>query len=217
MGGAYAVVTLRGGGEYGDAWHDAGRLANKQHVFDDYLAVAQMLIDRKITSTPKLAASGGSNGGLLVGAAITQRPDLFGAAVPVVGVLDMLRFQKFTVGKAWVPEYGSAEASADQFKYLYAYSPYHNVKDGTAYPATMVMTADHDDRVYPAHSFKFAAALQRAQSGDAPVLLRVQSKAGHGGGRPTDKIIDDAADVFAFLVKNLNFTPSLPAATAAMR
>ena len=209
MGGAYAVATLRGGGEYGDAWHDAGRLANKQHVFDDYLAAAQMLIDRKITSTPKLAANGASNGGLLVGAAITQRPDLFGAAIPEVGVLDMLRFQKFTVGKAWVTDYGSADASADQFKYLIAYSPYHNVKDGTAYPPTMVMTSDHDDRVFPAHSFKFAAALQHAQSGDAPVLLRVESKAGHGAGRPTEKIIDDVADRFAFLVKNLRFTPTL--------
>jgi prolyl oligopeptidase len=209
MGGAYAVATLRGGSEYGDAWHDAGRLANKQHVFDDYLAVAQMLIDRKITSTPKLAANGGSNGGLLVGAAITQRPDLFGAAIPEVGVLDMLRFQKFTVGKAWVTDYGSADASADQFKYLFAYSPYQNIKEGTVYPPTLVMTSDHDDRVFPAHSFKFAAALQRAQAGDAPVLLRVQSKAGHGGGRPTEKIIDDVADRYAFLVKTLNFTPTL--------
>lgn len=208
MGGAYVVATLRGGSEYGDAWHDAGRLANKQHVFDDYIAVAQMLIDKKITSTPKLAANGGSNGGLLVGAAITQRPDLFGAAIPEVGVLDMLRFQKFTVGKAWVTDYGSSEASADQFKYLYAYSPYHNVKD-IAYPPTMVMTSDHDDRVYPAHSFKFAAALQHAQKGDAPILLRVESKAGHGGGRPTEKIIGDVADRYAFLVKNLNFTPTL--------
>jgi prolyl oligopeptidase len=209
MGGAYAVATLRGGAEYGDAWHDAGRLANKQHVFDDFIAAAQMLIDKKITSTPKLAANGGSNGGLLVGAAITERPDLFGAAIPEVGVLDMLRFQKFTVGKAWVSDYGSADASADQFKYLYAYSPYHNVKDGTQYPPTMVMTSDHDDRVFPAHSFKFAAALQHAQAGDAPVLLRVESKAGHGAGRPTEKIIDDVADRFAFLVKNLNFTPSI--------
>jgi len=209
MGGAYAVVTLRGGGEYGDAWHDAGRLANKQHVFDDYIAAAQMLIDQHITSTPKLAANGGSNGGLLVGAAITERPDLWGAAIPEVGVLDMLRFQKFTVGKAWVTDYGSSEASADQFKYLYAYSPYHNVKDGTAYPPTLVMTSDHDDRVFPAHSFKFTAALQHAQAGDNPILLRVESKGGHGGGRPTDKIIGDVADRFAFLVKNLNFTPTL--------
>jgi prolyl oligopeptidase len=209
MGGAYAVATLRGGAEYGDAWHDAGRLANKQHVFDDFIAAAQMLIDRKIASTPRLAANGGSNGGLLVGAAITQRPDLFGAAVPEVGVLDMLRFQKFTVGKAWVTDYGSADASADQFKYLFAYSPYHNVKDGTKYPPTLVMTSDHDDRVFPAHSFKFAAALQHAQGGDAPVLLRVESKSGHGGGRPTEKIIDEVADRFAFLVKNLGFSPAL--------
>jgi prolyl oligopeptidase len=209
MGGAYAVATLRGGGEYGDAWHDAGRLANKQHVFDDFIAAAQMLIDRKITSTPRLAANGGSNGGLLVGAAITQRPDLWGAAIPEVGVLDMLRFQKFTVGKAWVTDYGSADAAADQFKYLYAYSPYQNVKDGTVYPPTLVMTSDHDDRVFPAHSFKFTAALQHAQGGDAPILLRVESKAGHGAGRPTEKIIDDVADRYAFLVKNLNFNPNL--------
>jgi prolyl oligopeptidase len=209
MGGAYAVATLRGGGEYGDSWHDAGRLANKQHVFDDFIAAAQMLIDKKITSTPKLAANGGSNGGLLVGAAITERPDLWGAAIPEVGVLDMLRFQKFTVGKAWVTDYGSSEASADQFKYLFAYSPYHNVKDGTAYPPTLVMTSDHDDRVFPAHSFKFAAELQHAQAGDNPVLLRVESKAGHGAGRPTEKIIDDVADRYAFLVKNLNFSPTL--------
>lgn len=209
MGGAYAEATLRGGGEYGEAWHDAGRLAKKQNVFDDYVAVAQLLIDKKITSTPHLAANGGSNGGLLVGAAITQHPELFGAAIPEVGVLDMLRFQRFTVGKAWVGDYGSSEVSADQFQYLFAYSPYHNIKDGTAYPPTLVMTSDHDDRVFPAHSFKFAAALQHAQSGDAPVLLRVESKAGHGAGRPTDKIIDDVADRYAFLVQNLKFTPSL--------
>ncbi|MBV8369641.1 MAG: S9 family peptidase [Candidatus Eremiobacteraeota bacterium] len=214
MGGAYAVATLRGGAEYGDAWHDAGRLANKQHVFDDFIAAAQMLIDRKITSTPKLAINGGSNGGLLIGAVENQRPDLFGAAIPEVGVMDMLRFQKFTVGKAWVSDYGSSESSADQFKTLYAYSPYHNVKDGTTYPPTMVMTSDHDDRVYPAHSFKYAAALQHAQAGDAPILLRVESKAGHGAGRPTEKIIGDVADRYAFLVKNLNFTPTLPAAAA---
>ncbi|HEX3467598.1 MAG TPA: prolyl oligopeptidase family serine peptidase [Candidatus Elarobacter sp.] len=209
MGGTYAVATLRGGGEYGDAWHDAGRLANKQHVFDDFIAAAQMLIDKKFTSTPKLAANGGSNGGLLVGAAITQRPDLWGAAIPEVGVMDMLRFQKFTVGKAWVTDYGSSEASADQFRTLYAYSPYQNIKDGTVYPPTLVMTSDHDDRVFPAHSFKFTAEMQHAQAGDAPILLRVESKAGHGAGRPTDKIIDDVADRYAFLVKNLNFNPTL--------
>jgi len=210
MGGVYAHVVLRGGGEYGDAWHDAGRLANKQHVFDDYIAAAQELIDRKITSTPKLAISGGSNGGLLVGAVLTQRPDLFGAALPEVGVLDMLRFQTFTVGKAWVPEYGSSTASEDQFKTLFAYSPYHNARSGMKYPPTMISTADHDDRVFPAHSFKFAAALQHAQGGDAPILLRVESKSGHGGGRPTEKIIEEAADKFAFLVKSLGLTPALP-------
>ena len=209
MGGAYAVATLRGGGEYGDAWHDAGKLAQKQNVFDDFFAAAQVLIDRKVSTPAKLAANGASNGGLLVGAAITQRPDLFGAAIPEVGVLDMLRYQRFTVGKAWIPDYGSAEAAEDQFAYLYAYSPYHNVKDGTRYPPTLVMTADHDDRVFPAHSFKFAAALQHAQAGDAPVLLRVESKSGHGAGRPTDKIIDEVSDRYAFLVKTLDFTPRL--------
>ncbi len=209
MGGAYADVVLRGGGEYGEAWHDAGRLANKQRVFDDFIAASQLLIESKVSSTPKLAANGGSNGGLLVGAALTQRPDLYGAAIPEVGVLDMLRYQKWTIGKAWIPEYGSADASAEQFRWLYAYSPDDNVKDGTAYPPTLVMTSDHDDRVYPAHSFKFAAALQHAQRGDAPVLLRVESKGGHGGGRPTDKIIDDEADRYAFLVKTLDFAPTL--------
>ena len=209
MGGAYAVAVLRGGGEYGEAWHDAGRLGKKQNVFDDFIAAAQMLIDKKVTSTPKLAINGGSNGGLLVGAVETQRPELFGAAIPEVGVLDMLRYQRWTVGKAWIPEYGDATASEAAFKWLYAYSPDHNVKDGTHYPPTLIMTSDHDDRVYPAHSFKFAAAMQHAQAGDAPILLRVESKGGHGGGRPTDKIIDDQADRYAFLVKNLNFTPTL--------
>jgi prolyl oligopeptidase len=209
MGGAYAVATLRGGGEYGEEWHHAGWLGNKQHVFDDFIAAAQMLIDRKITSTPKLAINGGSNGGTLVGACLTQRPELFGAAIPEVGVLDMLRYQRFTVGKAWIPEYGDATASADAFHWLYAYSPDHNVHPGTHYPPTLVMTSDHDDRVYPAHSFKFAAALQYAQAGDAPILLRVESKAGHGAGRPTDKIIDEVADRYAFLVKNLDFVPTL--------
>lgn len=210
MGGAYAVATLRGGGEYGEAWHDAGKLGNKQHVFDDFIAAAQLLIDRKFTSTPRLAINGGSNGGTLVAAAELQRPDLFGAAIPEVGVLDMLRYQDFTVGKAWIPEYGSSTESAAAFAWLYAYSPDHNVKDGTHYPPTLVMTADHDDRVFPAHSFKFAALMQHAQAGDAPILLRVESKGGHGSGRPTDKIIDDAADRFAFLVKNLGFAPTLP-------
>jgi prolyl oligopeptidase len=209
MGGAYAVATLRGGGEYGDAWHDAGRLANKQHVFDDFIASAQMLIERKITSTPKLAVNGGSNGGLLVGAVLTQRPDLFGAAIAEQGVLDMLRFERFTVGKAWIPEYGSARASAEQFRTLYAYSPLDNVKPGTHYPPTLITTADHDDRVYPSHSFKFAAALQNAQAGDAPILLRVETNEGHFSGLTTDKSIAITADFYAFLVKSLDFTPTL--------
>jgi prolyl oligopeptidase len=209
MGGAYAVATLRGGGEYGDAWHDAGRLANKQHVFDDFIASAQMLIDHKITSTPKLAVNGGSNGGLLVGAVLTQRPDLFGAAIAEQGVLDMLRFERFTVGKAWITEYGSARASAEQFKTLYAYSPLDNVKPGTRYPPTLITTSDHDDRVYPSHSFKFAAALQNAQAGDAPILLRVETNEGHFSGLTTDEAIAIYADFYAFLAKSLNFTPTL--------
>ncbi len=215
MGGVYAVATLRGGGEFGEAWHDAGRLANKQHVFDDFIASAQMLVDRKITSTPKLAIDGGSNGGLLVAATLVQRPDLFGAAVAEQGVLDMLRFHRFTVGKAWIPEYGSADASAEQFKTILAYSPLNNVKQGTHYPPTMITTSDHDDRVYPAHSFKFAAALQAAQVGNAPILLRVETNEGHFSGLTTDKQINITADYYAFLCKSLGFDPHL-AATAAM-
>ncbi len=203
MGGVYAVATLRGGNEYGEEWHTAGMLANKQHVFDDFIAAAQALIEKKYTSTPKLAINGGSNGGLLIGAVETQRPDLFGAAIAEVGVMDMLRFQKFTVGYGWIPEYGSSESSADQFKTLYAYSPYHNIKEGVKYPPTLIMTADHDDRVFPAHSFKFAAAMQHAQGGDAPILLRIESKAGHGAGTPTSKAINEVADRYAFLVQEL--------------
>ncbi len=210
MGGVYAVANLRGGSEYGDAWHDAGRLANKQHVFDDFIAAAQMLIDAKITSTPRLAIDGGSNGGLLVGAVLTQRPELFGAAIGEQGLYDMLRYQRFTVGKAWIPEYGAGDAAAAQFQTLYAYSPLHHVKDGTHYPPTLLETADHDDRVYPAHSFKFAAALQHAQAGEAPILLRVETNEGHFAGLTTEKRIAQVADLYAFLVKNLDFTPTLP-------
>ena len=202
MGGIYAVPNLRGGGEYGEAWHQAGMKDKKQNVFDDFIAAAQWLIDRQYTSPEKLAIAGGSNGGLLVGACMTQRPDLFAAAIPAVGVLDMLRFHKFTIGWAWCPEYGSPDNEAD-FKILYAYSPLHNLKEGTAYPATMITTADHDDRVVPAHSFKFAAALQAAHQGDNPVLIRIETKAGHGAGKPTSKIIEEAADKWAFLVANL--------------
>lgn len=197
-GGIYAVANLRGGGEYGRAWHEAGMLKNKQNVFDDFIAAAQWLIDNKYTSSQHLAIRGGSNGGLLVGAVMTQRPDLFGAAVPAVGVLDMLRFHKFTIGWAWVNEYGSAD-DAEQFPTLLAYSPLHNLKPGTKYPPTLITTGDHDDRVVPAHSFKFAATLQAAHSGDAPVLIRIETLAGHGAGKPTTKIIEEAADVLAFL------------------
>ncbi|NJO57013.1 MAG: S9 family peptidase [Richelia sp. RM2_1_2] len=202
MGGVYAVPNIRGGGEYGEAWHQAGIKDKKQNVFDDFIAAAQWLIDNGYTKSEKLAIAGASNGGLLVGACMTQRPDLFGAALPSVGVMDMLRFHKFTIGWAWVPEYGSSENPED-FKTLYAYSPLHNLKVGTAYPATLITTADHDDRVVPAHSFKFAAALQAAHDGDAPVLIRIETKAGHGAGKPTTKIIEEAADKWAFLVKTL--------------
>ena len=203
MGGVYAQPNLRGGGEYGEEWHQAGMKLRKQNVFDDFIAAAQWLIDNKYTSTPKLAIGGGSNGGLLVGAALTQRPDLFGAALPAVGVMDMLRFQTFTIGWAWVSDYGSSD-NADEFKALYAYSPLHNIKPGTSYPPTLITTADHDDRVWPGHSFKFAATLQAAQAGAAPILIRIETKAGHGAGKPTSKIIEELADRWAFLVKTLD-------------
>ncbi len=208
MGGVYAIATLRGGGEYGETWHQAGSKHNKQTVFDDFIAAADWLIEANYTSSPKLAIMGGSNGGLLVGACMTQRPDLFAAALPAVGVVDMLRFNKFTIGWAWEAEYGSPENEAD-FKTLYGYSPLHNLKAETTYPATLITTADHDDRVVPAHSFKFAAALQTAHSGSAPVLIRIETKAGHGAGKPITKVIDEAADKWAFLAKVLDFQPSI--------
>jgi len=198
MGGVLAWANLRGGAEYGEEWHQAGMLHNKQNVFDDFIACGEYLIQEKITSSSKLSILGRSNGGLLVGACMTQRPDLFGAAVPVVGVMDMLRFHQFTIGWAWVSDYGSSE-DPEQFKTLLAYSPLHNLKPGAAYPPTLVVTSDHDDRVVPAHSFKFAAALQAAQSGDSPILIRVQTKAGHGVGKPTAKLIEEAADILSFL------------------
>ena len=202
MGGLLAVPNLRGGGEYGEAWHRAGTKLQKQNVFDDFLAAAHWLIDHRYTRPDKLAIQGGSNGGLLVGAALTQRPDLFGAALPAVGVMDMLRFHRFTEGRLWVDDYGSSD-NPQEFKALLAYSPYHNVKPGTRYPATLITTADTDDRVVPGHSFKFAAALQRAQAGDAPILIRIETRAGHGGGKPTAKRLDETADLWAFLLKNL--------------
>ena len=203
MGGIYAMPNIRGGGEYGEEWHQAGMKEKKQNVFDDFIGAAEWLIANKYTKTDKLAIAGGSNGGLLVGACITQRPDLFGAALPAVGVMDMLRFHKFTIGWAWTSEYGSAD-NPQEFPALYAYSPLHNIKPDTAYPATLITTADHDDRVVPAHSFKFAAVLQEAHAGNAPTLIRIETKAGHGAGKPTAKIIEEAADKWAFLVRTLD-------------
>ncbi len=205
LGGVYAVPNLRGGGEYGEEWHQAGMHDKKQNVFDDFIAAAEYLIAQGYTAPAKLAIAGGSNGGLLVGAAITQRPELFGAALPAVGVMDMLRFHKFTIGWAWVTDYGSADSAA-QFPYLYKYSPLHNIRAGTRYPATLVTTADHDDRVVPGHSFKFTATLQAAQAGPQPVLIEIETKAGHGAGKPTSKLIEEQADRFAFLVRNLGMT-----------
>ncbi|OBQ39431.1 MAG: prolyl endopeptidase [Anabaena sp. MDT14b] len=202
MGGVYAVSNLRGGGEYGEEWHQAGMKLQKQNVFDDFITAAEWLIANNYTKPAKLAIGGGSNGGLLVGTCMTQRPDLFGAALPAVGVMDMLRFHKFTIGWAWVAEYGSSENAAE-FTNLYGYSPLHNLKPGIAYPPTLIITADHDDRVVPAHSFKFAAALQAAHNGNAPVLIRIEIKAGHGAGKPTAKIIEEAADKWGFLVRVL--------------
>jgi len=209
MGGLYAQPNLRGGGEYGEEWHLAGTKAKKQNVFDDFIGAAEWLIANKYTSTPKLAIRGGSNGGLLVGACLTQRPDLFGATLPLVGVMDMLRFQKFTIGWAWTSDYGSSE-NADDFKALYAYSPLHNLKSGTKYPPTMIATADHDDRVVPGHSFKFAATMQADQAGTAPVLIRIETKAGHGAGKPISKVIDQTADEWSFVAHNLGMKVELP-------
>jgi prolyl oligopeptidase len=203
MGGVYVQANLRGGGEYGNEWHEAGTKLRKQNVFDDFIAAALWLIDHRYTRPERLAVHGGSNGGLLIGAVLTQRPDLFGACLPAVGVMDMLRFQKFTAGRFWVDDYGSSDNPAE-FKALYAYSPYHNLKKGAKYPATLVTTADTDDRVVPGHSFKFTAKLQECQAGPAPVLARIETRAGHGAGKPTAKQIEEVADQLAFLVKNLH-------------
>lgn len=210
QGGIYVSVTLRGGSEYGEKWHKAGMLENKQNVFDDFIGAAEHLVKEKYTNSQKIAIRGGSNGGLLVGAVMTQRPDLFKVALPAVGVLDMLRYHKFTVGWGWAVEYGNAD-SAKQFPYLYKYSPYHNLKQGVSYPATLVTTADHDDRVVPAHSFKFAARLQEYHTGTNPVLIRVDVNAGHGAGKPTSKQIDEATDIWSFVMYNLGMPFREPA------
>jgi prolyl oligopeptidase len=214
MGGVFAMANLRGGGEYGEEWHQAGTKLDKQNVFDDFIAAAEWLIDNKVTRKEKLAIQGGSNGGLLVGAVMTQRPELFQATLPAVGVMDMLRFHKFTAGRFWTDDYGSSD-DPEEFKALYAYSPYHNLRPAE-YPATLVTTADTDDRVVPGHSFKFAAALQHAQRGDAPVLIRIETRAGHGGGTPTTMLIEQYTDLWGFLVKTLDMTlpPLAPAVEA---
>jgi len=204
-GGIYVQPSLRGGSEYGEAWHKAGMLSKKQNVFDDFIAAAEYLVKEKYTNPSKIAISGGSNGGLLVGACMTQRPDLFKVALPAVGVLDMLRYHKFTVGWGWAVEYGSSDKKED-FDYLIKYSPLHNLKSGVNYPATLITTADHDDRVVPAHSFKFAATLQDKYKGENPVLIRIETKAGHGAGKPTTKVIEEAADVWSFVFQNLGMS-----------
>lgn len=203
-GGIFVVANLRGGGEFGEAWHKGGMLGNKQKVFDDFISVAKFLTENKYTSREKLAIRGGSNGGLLTGACMVQRPDLFGAVVCEVGVLDMLRYHKWTVGRFWIPEYGDPEKEED-FRFLYAYSPLHNVKEGVNYPPVLIITADTDDRVYPAHSFKFAAALQKKSSKENPVLLNIERKAGHGHGKPVSQMIEKSADIYVFLFKTLDF------------
>lgn len=202
-GGVYAYVVLRGGGEYGEDWHLAGTKMQKQNVFDDFIAAAEWLVNNKYTDKQHLACIGGSNGGLLVGACMTQRPDLFKVCIPEVGVMDMLRYHKFTIGWNWAPDYGTSEDSKEMFEYLKGYSPLHNIKEGVSYPATMITTADHDDRVVPAHSFKFAAKLQESQAGSAPILIRIDSKAGHGGGKPLSKQMEETADIYGFIMYQL--------------
>lgn len=208
QGGIFAMANLRGGGEYGREWHEAGIKMNKQNVFDDFIAAAEYLIDADYTSSDKLAVQGGSNGGLLIGAVINQRPDLFAVAHPAVGVMDMLRYHLFTIGKYWASDYGTSEDSKEMFEYLYDYSPLHNISSEKDYPAVLVTTADHDDRVVPAHSFKYISTLQDKYSGENPVLIRIETKAGHGAGKPTQKIIEEYADIYSFMFYNIGHTPS---------
>jgi prolyl oligopeptidase len=203
MGGIFALPNIRGGGEYGEKWHLAGTRMNKQNVFDDFIAAAEYLIEKKYTSSDYLAIRGGSNGGLLVGAVMTQRPELMKVALPAVGVMDMLRYHKFTAGAGWAYDYGTSEDSKEMFDYIYKYSPVQNVKEGVEYPATLVTTGDHDDRVVPAHSFKFAAQLQSKQKGNNPVLIRIETKAGHGAGTPVSKTIEQYADIYGFTLYNM--------------
>ena len=206
-GGIYVQTNLRGGSEYGEEWHQAGIKMNKQNVFDDFISAAEYLISEKYTNKDKIAIVGGSNGGLLVGACMTQRPDLFRVAIPQVGVMDMLRYHKFTIGWNWASDYGTSEDSKEMFEYLKGYSPLHNLKPGTKYPATLVTTADHDDRVVPAHSFKFAATLQADNDGTNPTLIRIDSKAGHGAGKPMAKVLEEQADIYGFIMYNLDMKP----------
>ncbi len=208
QGGIYAMANLRGGGEYGEEWHKAGTKMNKQNVFDDFIAAAEYLIDNDFTNSDKLAIMGGSNGGLLVGAVTNQRPELFEVAVPSVGVMDMLRYHLFTIGKFWASDYGTSSDSKEMFEYLYSYSPLHNISEDKEYPAVLVKTADHDDRVVPAHSFKYIATLQEKYDGENPVMIRIETKAGHGAGKPTEKIIDEYADVYAFIFDNMDIKPT---------